>query len=100
MATRSPPTALVPPLPGWPLAGTPGCLLMALVGAATRRDWNGAGMGLCAGGAAARSDRYWDFTEATRRLGFRAMLTAHRCGHDARLAQRRRQAHDSDAPQR
>ena len=35
MATRSPPTRMLPPLPGWPVAGTPGCLLMALVSAAT-----------------------------------------------------------------
>jgi hypothetical protein len=42
MATRNPPSAILPPLDGWPLASTPGCLLMALVSALTRRDWNGA----------------------------------------------------------
>lgn len=78
MATRSPPTALLPPLPGWPVAGTPGCLLMALVSAATGRDWNGAGTGLCSGGKAAESDRYWAFSSATKGLGFHAMLTSHK----------------------
>jgi hypothetical protein len=78
MATRSPPTVLLPPLPGWPIAGTPGCLLMALVAAAQRRDWNGAGTGLGAGGAAARADAYWSFSAAARALGFHAMLTPHR----------------------
>ncbi len=42
MATRTPPSTILPPLDGWPLAGTPGCLLMALVSAATGKDWNGA----------------------------------------------------------
>jgi hypothetical protein len=77
MASRSPPTCLLPPLPGWPVAGTPGCLLMALVSAATHIDWNGAGTELVAG-QAATGDAYWAFAEATRKLGFYAMLTKHR----------------------
>lgn len=77
MATRSPPTALLPPLAGWPVAGTPGCLLMALVSAATHRDWNGAGTGLVAGQDASK-DTYWAFAAATKALGFHAMLTSHR----------------------
>jgi len=78
MATRKPATALLPPLPGWPVAGTPGCLLMALVSAATQRDWNGAGTELVAGQAASE-DAYWAFAGATKELGFHAMLTRHRC---------------------
>lgn len=77
MATRNPPTAMFPPLQGWPVAGTPGCLLMALVSAATGRDWNGAGTGLVAGQGASE-DAYWAFSEATKQLGFHAMLTRHR----------------------
>ena len=42
MATRNPPSAILPPLDGWPAAAVPGCLLMALVSAATGKDWNGA----------------------------------------------------------
>jgi hypothetical protein len=79
MATRSPPTALLPPLAGWPVAGTPGCLLMALVSAATHTDWNGAGTGLVAGQDSSK-DAYWAFAAATKALGFHAMLTRHRCG--------------------
>ena len=77
MATRSPPTALLPPLAGWPVAGTPGCLLMALVCAATEVDWNGAGTGLVAGEDASK-DTYWAFAKATLGMGFHAMLTKHR----------------------
>jgi hypothetical protein len=77
MATRSPPTRLLPPLPGWPVAGTPGCLLMALVSAATATDWNGSGTGL-GPGQVGSGDTYWAFAEATRGLGFHAMLTQHR----------------------
>ena len=42
MASRNPPSAILPPLDGWPAAAVPGCLLMALVSAATGQDWNGA----------------------------------------------------------
>jgi len=77
MATRTPPTMLIPPLPGWPVAGTPGCLLMAIVSAATNRDWNGAGTRLGSGKDAAE-DAYWRFAAATKALGFGAMLTTHR----------------------
>lgn len=77
MTTRTPPTALLPPPPGWPMAGTPGCLLMALVSTATQRDWNRAGMGLVAGQDALQ-DSYWGFAAATKALGFHAMLTRHR----------------------
>eukprot|EP00775_Hariotina_reticulata_P011407 gene11407-11555_t len=80
MARRSPPTLLLPRLAGWPVTGTPGCLLMALVSAATNTDWNGAGTGLLTGqpAAASQQDAYWAFAEATRGLGFHAMLTQHR----------------------
>jgi hypothetical protein len=50
---------------------------MALVSAATHIDWNGAGTELVAG-QAATGDAYWAFAEATRKLGFYAMLTKHR----------------------
>jgi hypothetical protein len=77
MAVRSPPTTFCPPLQGWPAKGTPGCLLMALVSAMTGRDWNGAGTGLADPQTASR-DPYWAFADATKQLGFEAMLTRHR----------------------
>jgi hypothetical protein len=40
-------------------------------------DWNGAGTRLVAGEAASE-DAYWAFADATRKLGFHAMLTRHR----------------------
>lgn len=52
---------------------------MALVSAMTGRDWNRAGTGLADPQTASR-DPYWAFADATKQLGFEAMLTRHRWG--------------------
>lgn len=76
MAARSAMTRFFPPLPGWPVGGTPGCLLMALVTAETGRDWNGCGAELKATAGGVPS--YEEFRAAAKRLGFGAMLVPHK----------------------
>lgn len=90
MAHRTPGTYFLPPLPGWPVNGTPGCLLMALVTAETGQDWNACKFepACCAGHESKllglqetclkQATSYEEFRAAAHDLGFGARLVKHR----------------------
>ena len=79
MATRACwPTVLVPPLPGWPAVGTPGCLLQALVTARMGIDWSDVRVEDSGGGGGPARPGYPAFCVAADAAGFRALLAPHR----------------------